>query len=93
LEEKTQFRQSATCLLNEAVLYALNLSYVPSFVTAGIVGGFDSQGGGETASRERDINLNVFSNQADMVQHVFSHPDAINHVVNIIRKNRFQMKI
>lgn len=65
----------------------------PSFATGGIVGSgsFGSQGGGGTASKE--VSVNNFWDKDEMVQHMIAHPDLNHHIINTIRKNRFQLKI
>lgn len=73
------------------VIHAMNAMTAPSFAEGGIVGQFGSQGGGGTKSRP--LSVNVFSNQSDMVQHVLGHPDAEHKIVDIMRRNRFQLKV
>jgi hypothetical protein len=58
----------------------------------GIVGGatFGAQGGGGTASR--DIGVYAFFDKEQMAQHMIGHPDLDLHVLELIRKNRWQLK-
>lgn len=62
-----------------------------SYATGGIVGQFGSPGGGGKASR--DISVNNFWDKDELAQYVISHPDVNHHIVNTMRKNRFQVKM
>jgi hypothetical protein len=61
-----------------------------TFASGGIVGGLGSSGGGAAA---RNVGVYNFFDKGDMMQHIISHPDLEKHILNVTKKNRFQIKV
>jgi hypothetical protein len=68
------------------------LTYMPpAFAAGGLVGQFGTQA--SAGRHSATVSVNNFWDKDEMMQHIIQHPDLTHHIINTIRKNRFQVKV